>query len=74
MSAVLDVSVEEPAAALHTTLYDLISAMQDEIEPGNEHLVVSAILHLLRSSRITFLRKGGELEKMYAEIASIAYA
>ena len=40
---------------LHTTLYDLMQAMQDEAGPHQEHRVVSAVAQLLQNGQIRFL-------------------
>lgn len=41
--------------SIKTTLYDLIVAIQDAVEPGEETLVVSTVVHLLCSGQATFL-------------------
>src|SRR5262245_41287043 len=38
-----------------TTLYDLIAALQDVVQPGEDALVVATMVHLLRIGRITLL-------------------
>jgi hypothetical protein len=40
---------------LHTTLYDLMMAIYETLEPGEEDLVVPTVLYLLRTGRITAL-------------------
>jgi hypothetical protein len=65
---------EEACAVLPTTLYDLMSALQDEIEPGEEDLVVRAIVHLLHTGRITFRRAIPELETACATTLPMAHA
>ena len=40
---------------LHTTLHDLMMAMYEILEPGEEELVVPIVLHLLQTGRITAL-------------------
>jgi len=42
-------------AALQTTLYDLMQAMQDETGSDEQGLVVDAVMQLLRSGRIRFI-------------------
>ena len=42
-----------------TTLYDLIAALQDVVQPGEDALVVATMVHLLGTGRIT-LRSGFE--------------
>jgi hypothetical protein len=71
MPAVLDAleTSAEPPSIIHTTLYDLMSALQDAAEPGDEELVVTSVMHLLRSGRLTFLRAVDGLEDTYAATA-----
>ncbi len=38
-----------------TTLYDLIAALQDVVQPGEDALVVATMVHLLCTGRITLL-------------------
>lgn len=42
--------------ALTTTLYDLIAALQDVAGPDENALVVAAVMHLMRSRRLTWHR------------------
>lgn len=35
-----------------TTLYDLIEAISDEVQPGEESLLADVVLHLLDSGKI----------------------
>jgi uncharacterized protein (UPF0218 family) len=53
-----DSSMMEDRAApvIETTLYDLMNAMQAEVESGEEDLVVVAIVQMFRSGRIKFHR------------------
>ena len=44
----------EALAIITTTLYDLITAIQDTVEPGEEGLVVPTILYMLSVSRATW--------------------
>jgi hypothetical protein len=39
-------------------LYDLLAAVQDAIEPGEEDMVVPIVAHLLRAGHARFLRDG----------------
>ena len=41
---------------VYTTLYDLIAAVGDAIEPGEEDVVAPIVAHLLRAGRAQFLR------------------
>ena len=42
-------------ATITTTLYDLIAALQDVVQPGEDALVVATMVHLLCTGRITLL-------------------
>jgi hypothetical protein len=46
----------EPAM-IHTTLYDLIDAIQTELSAKEDKLVVATVLHLIKSGRLRFLRE-----------------
>ena len=52
--------VPERAATTHTvvstTLYALIAAVNDAVEPGEEDVVAPMVAHLLRAGRAHFLR------------------
>jgi hypothetical protein len=56
-SAVTTVGRGRPGAARPSsrplTLYDLITAIQDVVGPGEDGLVVAIVRHLLRSGRLT---------------------
>lgn len=41
---------------VYTTLYDLIAAVNEAIEPGEEDCVVPIVAHLLRTGQGRFLR------------------
>lgn len=41
---------------VYTTLYDLIAAVDAEIEPGEEDTVAPLVAHLLRAGHAQFLR------------------
>lgn len=41
-------------ATLTTTLYDLIAAVQDVVDPHNDTLVVATVQHMLRAGRATW--------------------
>jgi hypothetical protein len=43
---------------LVTTLYDLITALHESIEPGEEDLVTAAVVHLLHAGHVKFLVTG----------------
>ena len=42
---------------VYTTLYDLIAAVEAEVEPGEEACVASIVAHLLRAGHAQFLRE-----------------
>jgi hypothetical protein len=44
---------------LTTTLYDLMTTIQEVAGPDDEALVIATIMHLLRSGRLTWLRPNG---------------
>jgi hypothetical protein len=44
----------ETLSRLTTTLYDLITALQDVVAPDDDALVVTTMVHLLRSGRLTW--------------------
>jgi hypothetical protein len=64
---------EKIPSTIKTTLYDLMIAMQDEIDPGEEGLVVVSVMRLLRSGRITFLRAPGELDCVESEPECVSH-
>ena len=47
---------ETTRPVVSTTLYDLIAAVDEAIEPGEEDLMVPIVAHLLRAGRAHFLR------------------
>src|SRR5262249_24262614 len=50
---------EDPAPATITTrLYDLIAALQEVVEPGEDGLVVATVMSMLRAGRIHSLVRG----------------
>jgi hypothetical protein len=76
MPTVLDTAVTAGASAgvIKTTLYDLMDAMQDEVEPMDQELVVVCVIDLLRSGRITFLRGTEGLDTMASAFACETYS
>jgi hypothetical protein len=44
-------------AAVTTSLYDLMTAMQATVPPEEDHLVVATVVHLWRSGRLAFVRQ-----------------
>jgi hypothetical protein len=47
---------EATPRGVYTTLYDLIAAVREAIEPGEEDLVVPIVRHVLRAGRGRCLR------------------
>ena len=47
---------ERTHTVVSTTLYDLIAAVTDAVEPGEEDVVVPIVAHLLRAGHAHFLR------------------
>ena len=47
-------------SCLTTTLYDVIAAIQDELSPDDDTLVVATVMHLLQSGRLTWLGKASK--------------
>ena len=45
-------------SCLTTTLYDLITALQEVVGPDDDALVVATVVHLLRSGWLTWRRQG----------------
>jgi hypothetical protein len=76
MHALLDEPAvrEETPVAIITTLYDLIEAMQDEVEPDDDGLIVASIIHLLQSGRITFLGAVADSEELQPALAGVSYS
>lgn len=49
-------STRPQSAPITTSLYALVEALQNEVGPENDDLVVATVMHLLRSHSIKFLR------------------
>ena len=47
--------VSNPHAPIVTTLYDLIAALNEDVEVGEEDVVTAAVVHLCHSGRLRFL-------------------
>ena len=47
---------EATRTVVYTTLYDLIAAVDEAIEPGEEDVVTPIVAHMLRAGRAHFLR------------------
>jgi hypothetical protein len=47
------------SATVTTNLYELIEAVQNQIGPENDELVVATVMYLLRAGHATFLANMG---------------
>jgi hypothetical protein len=58
---------------IHTTLYDLIAAVEDEVGPQADEAVTATVMHVLRTYRVTCL---GNFEgsQMVCDEGAIAYS
>jgi len=46
---------EETPTRITTTLYELIAALQNVVDPDADALVVATVMHLLHSGQLTFV-------------------
>ncbi|MCZ6874782.1 MAG: hypothetical protein O7G88_14850 [bacterium] len=49
-------------APIITTLYDLIAALNEDVEVGEENVVTAAVVHLCHSGRLRFLDDPRDIE------------
>ena len=49
-------SADPDVAPLHTTLYDLIAALQEDVLPHDDDLVITTVMHLIQQKRLTWLK------------------
>jgi hypothetical protein len=54
-------SKETKSRAIISTLYDLIEALGEAIQPGEERLVPIVVLDLMQSGQLRFLRQRGSV-------------
>jgi hypothetical protein len=52
-------------ATITTTLYDLIAAVQEVVEPGEDGLVVATVVSMMRAGRIHSLVRGWGQDSVY---------
>jgi hypothetical protein len=52
-------------ATITTTLYDLIAALQEAVEPGEDGLVVATVVSMMRAGRIYSLVRGRGQDSVY---------
>jgi hypothetical protein len=45
-------AISQTSESIHTTLYDLMSAVIDSVEPYSEELITAVVIHLLNSHRV----------------------
>ena len=45
----------QQSTTVTTNLYELVEAIQDQVGPEEDGLVVATVMHLLRAGRATFL-------------------
>lgn len=45
----------QQSTTVTTNLYELVEAVQDQVGPEEDGLVVATVMHLLRAGRATFL-------------------
>jgi hypothetical protein len=57
-----------PRTVVYTTLYDLIGAVNAEVEPGEEACVAPIVAHLLRAGHAQFLR-AVDMERLCTALA-----
>jgi hypothetical protein len=50
-----------------TTLYDLITTLNEEVEPWEDDLVTDTIAHLCKTGKLRFLRVAGDCEVVCVE-------
>ena len=51
----------KPRETIKTTLYDLIAAINSEVDPAEDHLVVATVMHLFKTGRVRFLREAAHV-------------
>ncbi len=49
----------QESTTITTNLYELIEAVQNQVGPENDELVVATVMYLLRAGRATFLYNTG---------------
>lgn len=56
--------------AIETTLYELIEAVEEEVQPGEDRLIEEAVLHLLDTGQAKFLGDASHREENSFEMLS----
>lgn len=52
-------NTSQKSTTITTNLYELIEAVQNQVEPENDALVVATVMYILRTRRATFLHHMG---------------
>ncbi|MGE3539352.1 MAG: hypothetical protein AB7N91_18210 [Candidatus Tectimicrobiota bacterium] len=68
---VQDRGEESARTVIYTTLYDLIAAVHDTLEPGEEHCVTPVVAHLLHAGQARFLTEV-RAERAWADAAPLS--
>jgi hypothetical protein len=55
---------------IHTTLYDVIDALYDQVAPGEEALVMMTVMEIVQTGRLVFLGALSETEARGEDICS----
>jgi hypothetical protein len=53
-SSAMQVGRHALPTVIQTTLYDLIAAISDEVDPAEDDLVTATLVHLINSGRVRF--------------------
>jgi hypothetical protein len=68
-TAIEDITAADPVdgerpeqTGIVTTLYDLIAALNDQHEPGEEDVTTAVVVHLCNTGNLRFLRVHGNCE------------
>jgi len=56
MKTVLKPPLDTPqqSTTIRTNLYELVEAVQNQVGPENDELIVATVMHILRTGRATF--------------------
>jgi hypothetical protein len=57
----VELEISDPTPIV-TTLYDLLTALNEEVEPWQEDVVTAAVVDLCHAGRLHFLRVPGDCE------------
>jgi hypothetical protein len=49
----------QQSATITTSLYELVEAVQSQVGPEDDELVIATVMYILRARRATFLRHRG---------------